>query len=54
VVIWPNSLITKLGLLVIFLAVAFRVAVPAYTEYKCVSAETAFNNACLFAGTVKE
>ena len=49
-----SSPIVQMSFTVLILAVAFRVAVPAYTEYKCVSAETNFNNACLFAGSVKE
>lgn len=49
-----DYIVSRIGVLILVLAVAFRIAVPAYTEYKCVSAETAFNNACLFVGTVKE
>lgn len=52
--LFPDSIMLRFGVYILFLAVAFRVAVPAYTEYKCVSAETNFNNACLFAGTMKE
>lgn len=49
-----SSPLVQACLAILILAVAFRIATPAWTEYKCVSAETAFNNACLFGGTVRE
>lgn len=46
--------LVQIAVVILLLAVAFRVAVPAYTELKCVEAGTNFNNACLVIGSVHE
>lgn len=52
--LWPNSLTNKIALLILVLAVAFRLAVPAYVELMCVNGKDALSNACLLAGSMRE
>jgi hypothetical protein len=49
-----NYISIRLAIVLLSLAVAFRVAMPAYVEYTCLVSETAMTNACLMVGNYRE